>query len=212
MNLTEIFNKYGTDKGTKGHGHEVHNYGPFYEKFFEPLRDKPVTLCEIGILRGNSLRSWKEYFTEGTIVGIDNLPERLIKEERITTHLGDSNNPLQIAEILDKYGEFDIIIDDGSHLPQHQQGMLPILFRLLKPGGFYVIEDLHTERLPSSEWNIQYYKNGDSNTTLEFFARILCNGELKSYYINPKDLSYLQSQMQMVKLQYPKIGIIQKKE
>lgn len=211
MTLTEIFNKYGTDKGTIGHGHEVHNYGPFYEKLFEKIRNENITLCEIGILKGNSLRSWREYFPNATIIGVDNLPERLIQGENFTTLLGDSDKPLELADKIREYGPFDIIIDDGSHLPHHQQRCLPELFKLLKPGGYYIIEDLHTERLPSKEWGVQYFKNGDSNTTLEFFAKIICNKELKSYYIKDEDMKELLLQIDVVQLQYPKIGMIKKK-
>jgi hypothetical protein len=211
MTLTEIFNKYGTDKGTIGHGHEVHNYGPFYENLFEKIRNENITLCEIGILRGNSLRSWREYFPNATIIGVDNLPERLIQGENFTTLLGDSDKPLELAEKIREYGPFDIIIDDGSHLPHHQQKCLPVLFKLLKPGGYYIIEDLHTERLTSKEWGVQYFKNGDSNTTLEVFAKFICNKELKSYYIDDEDLKELLPEIDMIQLQFPKIGMIKKK-
>ena len=41
--------------------------------------------------------------------------------------------------------KFDIIIDDGSHLPWHQLLTFEIMFETwLKPGGLYVIEDVET--------------------------------------------------------------------
>ena len=40
---------------------------------------------------------------------------------------------------------FDIIIDDGSHVPWHQIFTLESIFHTwLKPGGLYIIEDLET--------------------------------------------------------------------
>ncbi len=39
---------------------------------------------------------------------------------------------------------YDIIIDDGSHVPQHQIISLACLLRALNPGGLYIIEDLKT--------------------------------------------------------------------
>lgn len=37
-----------------------------------------------------------------------------------------------------------MIVDDGSHIPSHQMASWHYLFKTLKPGGIYVIEDLHT--------------------------------------------------------------------
>lgn len=40
--------------------------------------------------------------------------------------------------------EFDIIIDDGCHIVEHQITSFKTLFPLIKPKGMYIIEDLHT--------------------------------------------------------------------
>ena len=40
--------------------------------------------------------------------------------------------------------QFDVIIDDGSHRPDHQQIALGFLFPHLRSGGLYFIEDLMT--------------------------------------------------------------------
>lgn len=219
MTLTEIFNKYKTDKGTIGHGEESHNYGPFYEEFLKPLRDKEVTLLEIGILNGNSLRSWRDYFAAGTVVGVDNEPSRIFKEEeeRITTLLGDSNHPEQVAKLVEEFGPFDVIIDDGSHRPIHQQKQIVPLLPLLKPGGFYFIEDLHTENLAVVKnhghkfWGIEYYSDGSSNTTLEFFARAVCNKRLMSRILTQEELQTISEEIASYSLHYPKVGVMQKK-
>jgi hypothetical protein len=39
---------------------------------------------------------------------------------------------------------WDIIIDDGSHLPEHQLVSFTALFPFVRPGGVYVIEDIET--------------------------------------------------------------------
>ena len=72
MTLTDIFNKYKSDKGSLGHGDEIHNYGLVYEQFFEGIRDNEISLLEIGILNGASLKSWRRYFPNGEIFGVDN--------------------------------------------------------------------------------------------------------------------------------------------
>jgi hypothetical protein len=40
--------------------------------------------------------------------------------------------------------EFDIIIDDGSHVQSHVRETFSIMFPKLKNGGLYLVEDLHT--------------------------------------------------------------------
>jgi len=46
------------------------------------------------------------------------------------------------------HGPFDIIIDDASHISPLSIRSFEILFKLLKRGGIYVIEDLHVFRMP----------------------------------------------------------------
>src|SRR5262249_42029369 len=45
-------------------------------------------------------------------------------------------------------GPFDIIIDDGSHIPQHVIASFQALFPLLADDGIYVIEDVQTTFWP----------------------------------------------------------------
>jgi len=41
-------------------------------------------------------------------------------------------------------GPFDLIIDDGSHRPAHWLASYRALAGRVKPGGFYIIEDLRS--------------------------------------------------------------------
>merc|ERR1712029_878213 len=41
-------------------------------------------------------------------------------------------------------GNFDIIIDDGSHVPNHQLVSFETLWPSIKPGGMYIVEDIET--------------------------------------------------------------------
>lgn len=47
-------------------------------------------------------------------------------------------------------GPFHIIIDDGSHRPEHIRDSFGVLFPLLEDGGIYAIEDTQTSYWP--EW------------------------------------------------------------
>ena len=56
---------YDTDKAKMTH------YLRYYEQWFESLWDQPITLLELGIHKGGSMLLWRDYFTKGTIVGLD---------------------------------------------------------------------------------------------------------------------------------------------
>ena len=75
MTLSEISEKNTTDKRIL-----EHNYVQFYEKYFEPIRDKNLKILEIGIYRpgpnsgrlvGASLKTWYDYFPKAEIYGVD---------------------------------------------------------------------------------------------------------------------------------------------
>lgn len=53
---------------------------------------------------------------------------------------------------------FDIIVDDGSHVPWHQLLTFEIMFETwLKPGGIYIIEDVETSYLDGTNPRIYGY-------------------------------------------------------
>ena len=80
--LTELANFYGTDKGTNaGNGLPCHNYTSTYSEYMESSRGKNVNLLEIGVLYGNSVKMWTDYFTNGFIYGIDTFPTSRFKKQ-----------------------------------------------------------------------------------------------------------------------------------
>ena len=46
--------------------------------------------------------------------------------------------------MVDRYGPFDIIIDDGGHTMEQQIASIETLFPALNEGGVYLCEDTHT--------------------------------------------------------------------
>lgn len=131
---------HGTDKSSHTHG-----YLAVYDRVLQPLRRRPVRLLEIGVLNGASLRMWRDYFPRGRIVGLDRDSAALAQAgERIKVFLADQSDAPAMAALVRRLGVFDIIIDDGSHIWSHQIETLRALLPLVKPGGFYIVEDLHT--------------------------------------------------------------------
>ena len=138
--LEELCNKHGTNK-------VWHGYTSFYEKLFESIRSNPVNFLEIGIDQGGSLLAWQDYFSNGTIYGIDIvIPDRIANQITIKYAITDQSSPQQLLQTLESWNnpKFNVIIDDGSHWVSHQRISMETLWKSVAPGGYYVIEDLHT--------------------------------------------------------------------
>ena len=164
--LCELAIKYGSDKCPK-YGH---SYTPWYHQKFEPIRNEPLKILEIGIGNhelmapivgedykpGASLRMWAEYFPNAQITGLDIREDVLFQEGRIATFLFDQSCPKSL-EMLENSGfEFDIIIDDGSH--DLGDMMLTQHFLWDVADKYYIIEDVRTEYLPLFKAMHPYFK------------------------------------------------------
>jgi hypothetical protein len=136
--LVEIGEDTGSDKLT-------HGYLPFYEDLFEPMRGRPVRLLEIGVggfqqpddptYGGHSLRMWRAYFPYGHVVGLDILDKSGVADDRISIVQGSQVDAALLGQISAEFGPFDIIIDDGSHIPAHARFSFNVLFPLLAKKG-----------------------------------------------------------------------------
>ena len=130
---------YDTDKGA--HPHYLDNYARYVGR----LRDRPVTLLELGVRRGGSLLMWRDYLPYGTIVGIDIDSVRVDDPTgRVQIYQGEQQDTALLDRIAAETAPdgFDCIIDDASHLGQPTRISFWHLFvHHLKPGGVYFIED-----------------------------------------------------------------------
>jgi cephalosporin hydroxylase len=139
--LEELF-----DKGTGGRCEKWRHYFEVYERYLQSFKNKPCSYLEIGVQQGGSLQIMAEYLgKQARIVGIDIDPAcaELAKEGRVI-HIGDQSDAAFLAGVAAASGPFDIIIDDGSHIADHQIVSFFTLFPALKEGGVYIVEDLHT--------------------------------------------------------------------
>jgi hypothetical protein len=129
-------------------GHKWHHYFETYEEVFAQLGNRPIRLLEIGVYRGGSSRMWRSYLPpESIIVGLDIDPECKAFEEperNLFIRIGDQSDPRFLAEVIREFGQFDLIIDDGSHLCSHMIASFNHLFLTgLKNPGIYLAEDTH---------------------------------------------------------------------
>jgi hypothetical protein len=169
--LTDIANSFGTDKGTLGPSARWigHNYTDIYAAYLECRRDTQMNILEIGLgvlgehwdsrivhgrnTGGASLKMWQEYLPHANIFGIDVNACPYLDNERTKTFVADQGNVQQLEAFTNATERvlFDVIIDDGSHRPDHQQVSLGYFFRWLKSGGVYFIEDLSSNGLGDEE-------------------------------------------------------------
>lgn len=156
--LVEIFQKYSLDK-------LMNKYEKVYFNLLDSKKDSIKNVLEIGIgtidkdkkssmyiyklfdapdyTYGNSLRAWRDYFSNAKIVGVDVDENTMFEEERIQTFCSSSFDKENMDRILSGLDEFDLIVDDGLHNMDANLNTLEIVFPYLKNGGIYVIEDVN---------------------------------------------------------------------
>jgi 23S rRNA U2552 (ribose-2'-O)-methylase RlmE/FtsJ len=183
--LTQIGLKHATDKA------EHHEFTEFYQDYFE--RYKNPTLLEIGVLDGGSLKMYNEFWEgRAKIIGVDKQEKGLFNNHpTIKVVVGDvlNNSTLEAIKKVNNNQLFDIIIDDGGHMMQEQQETLINLWSSLKPGGIFIIEDLHTSG------HIDF--NPDRTTTTLTMLQELQNGNfLSSKYVTEEQLKAIFPEMQ----------------
>lgn len=169
-----------------------HDYLEVYEKFFEPIRFEAERIFEIGVWRGDSLRLWAAYFPNARIFGIDIEDTSMYATERITTFVADQSDREQLRKFIEAHGgDFDVIIDDGGHSMKQQQVSFGYLFRFVRPGGYYVIEDVHTSFLDPTEHPQFGVSRDRQNTTFHMIQRHAWTRSFESPYMTGQEKSFL---------------------
>lgn len=129
------------------------SYFPVYEKALRKLKDENISLLEIGVQNGGSLEIWAEYFRHAKVlVGCDINPkvmELKFNDSRINVIGESALNSSAISKIKNISLEgYDVIVDDGSHRSSDSIMNFINYFDLLKPGGIFIIEDMHCAYWP----------------------------------------------------------------
>jgi hypothetical protein len=120
------------------------HYFEIYDKHFNKFRGKNVRVLEIGIYSGGSLEMWADYFgPQSQIFGMD-IEEscRVYEKGNVKIFIGDQSDSEFWRKLRSTTEPFDIVIDDGGHLPHQQQVTLEGVLGHLNPGGVYLCEDI----------------------------------------------------------------------
>ena len=166
--LCLLAEKHRSDKCPK----ILHSYTPEYHRLLNHLRDSAKMVLEVGIgfndlMRpiagslyrpGASLRMWRDYFYNAQVIGCDIRKESFCDEHRVRCLLVDQSDYTSLASMRSylqlEFKYADVIIDDGSHVPEHMVLTFKTLWPLVRDDGFYIIEDIRAsdlryfERLP----------------------------------------------------------------
>lgn len=123
---------YDTDKVDQG-------YMPAYNAIADQL-STAGRICEVGVLAGGSLATWKDLFPDGIIAGVDQDPEAHWPPGTIKIVAGQDDPGLP-AMLAQHSQQWDMIVDDASHDGDLTAATFGLLWPMVSPGGFYVIED-----------------------------------------------------------------------
>lgn len=170
MTLQELYDKHRRgawpDKGT------VHSYIEVYADVLEPYRLTAKNILEVGLMSGESLRMWTEYFS-GDVYGMDceikpvggaaDLTEAIAEGLRVV--IGDAASNVDVKKYFDEI-KFDVIIEDAQHTIDQQVAIYNNLKRRMAKGGIYIIEDVQDIDVTRS-----IFEKIDSKKTVEVIDR-----------------------------------------
>tara|TARA_B100000902_G_scaffold11724_1_gene14284 strand:+ start:58 stop:756 length:699 start_codon:yes stop_codon:yes gene_type:complete len=176
-NLTNLMNKYGSDKGGKNNHH---NYSLFYAEIFGTKRKLIKNFLEVGLGTNNtsipsnmgesgkplaSLMAWRDYFPNANIFGADIDKEILKNDDRIKTCFVDQTDPLTISEMFKNFGvdKYDIIIEDGLHEYNANITFFENSISHLSNDGIFIIEDIYYKDIKKFK---KYFSNKNYNFSI----------------------------------------------
>ena len=208
--LNDLTIKYDVDALELG-------YTQHYDQLLSEVRNDFTEVLEIGVETGRSHRLWLEYFPNAKIYGYDIFEygydelQRLQKDnpflDRSVMFKGDQSNVEDLNRFkLEHGGDFNMIIDDGGHTMEQMQTSLNHLWDSVKPGGIYVIEDLHS---CSGQWPELYgyevIQDGDTLTT-DLLSSLENNDDsvTETNYIPAKVVSKIRNEIEWC---HTKIGV-----
>ena len=159
------------------------HYFDIYDLYFKRYVNRPVTILEIGVYQGGSLKMWQDYFgKEAKIFAIDTNPLcKRFENENIKIFIGSQDDREFLKYVKSQMPPLDILIDDRGHTMNQQIVSFEELFEQIKADGVYLCEDLHT-----SYW--ESYGGGYKNpkSFIEFSKNYI--DHLNAWYIDDKKL------------------------
>ena len=173
--MEELAYLYETDKS-----HDDHKYVDVYASLFDSIRDRVSNFTEIGVATGQSMQMWNDYFHNAKIYGLDKQVGKFVRAHfvtqprvklkqcdaysRSTTGLEAAKAPCGLAW---SEGSMDIIIDDAQHVQHSMEKLLVHFWRFVRPGGYYIIEDVGNDAQGLEEMNENAFTSAEARQIVE---------------------------------------------
>jgi hypothetical protein len=187
---------YSTDKFS-------HGYIPVYEKYFEQFKNVK-NILEIGVLQGESLKYFNDYFPNATIYGIDIEDKKHFENDKIKTFICNQESRDDLNYLMSMLNiKFEIILDDGGHTMKQQQTSFGVLFNHLINSGIYILEDLHTSRMEKNSTrpvNENWIFDSDYITTLDMLFNLKYTNNLISNHITDEEKKYITKNIDSIEI------------
>ena len=113
-----------------------------------------VSVLEIGIYFGGSIKLWSDYFTNANVYGLDILDINHVwdcvkNNDKIILYTSTDayDNSFFISNFLNRNVRFDFLLDDGPHTLETMKQFIKLYSQVMKDDGILMIEDI-----PSLEW------------------------------------------------------------
>ena len=147
--ISSALNNAYSDKASQ------HSYHKIYAHIFESMTIN--NFLEIGLflneLPHTDLTAWAEVFPSANLYGADMKSDQLFDTDNITMTYVDQNNTESLNALLNKFSvEFDVILDDASHMYGSTIHTFEHLYPALKSGGVYLIEDCQADNPNINGW------------------------------------------------------------
>ncbi len=137
-------------RGPQRSVHKWVDYFDIYHRALQSYRDKPITFLEIGVQNGGSAMMWRDYLgPHAKIIGIDRDPKcRALEQHGFEIWIGDQADPEFWNSFKAVHPTLDVVLDDGGHTMKQQLVTFEALWPVVKDGGVYIVEDIHTSYFP----------------------------------------------------------------
>ena len=150
LSINDLFEYFNCDKGsnfkiTENKRIKAHNYSVFYEKYLNKIKNENFNFLELGSHEGKGIAAFYHFFPNAKLIGANINPFQMrYYSNRIEEVYIDVSSKKILQNFINYFdNRFQIIIDDASHNLRDILITLPILFKKLNSGGFYVIEDIN---------------------------------------------------------------------